>query len=107
MLHTDPIDKQKLPMKEPRSILLKMYQGIKINWKKQISVLPDKVLDQALAQLEEYYKPKLETSIILPEIEKAHTYASENAEVYRAYDAGQKRYKERIEKLYITNQLRK
>jgi len=25
----------------------------------------------------------------LPEVEKAHTYGSENADVYRAYDAGQ------------------
>jgi len=30
------------------------------------------------------------------EIEKAHTYASENADIYRAHDAGQEQMKERI-----------
>jgi len=40
----------------------------------------------------------------IPEIEKAHTYASENADIYRAYDKGQKDYKIRIEK-YIKQEL--
>ena|SRR3990167_7044284 len=32
----------------------------------------------------------------LPREEKAHTYSSENADIYRAYDKGQKDYKEII-----------
>ena len=30
------------------------------------------------------------------DIDKAHTYASENADVYRAYDAGQENFKKKI-----------
>jgi len=29
----------------------------------------------------------------MPPIEKAHTYASENAEIYRAFDEGQRYYR--------------
>ena len=28
--------------------------------------------------------------------EKAHTYASENADIYRAYDAGQEKFKQKV-----------
>lgn len=32
----------------------------------------------------------------LPLIDKAHTYASENADEYRAYEAGQEDYKKKV-----------
>ena len=50
-----------------------------------------------IANLTHSREQKLIEKVIeaLPEIEKAHTYASENAEVYRAYDKGQEDYKKR------------
>lgn len=35
----------------------------------------------------------------LPEIDKAHTYSSENAEIYRAFDDGQGAYQKRVRSL--------
>ena len=44
---------------------------------------------------------KLSDLIKLPEIAKAHTYASENAEDYRIYDGGQTAYKNKLANMEI------
>lgn len=52
----------------------------------------DAIIDQAIQQERE----RLVVEIKKVEIERAHTYASENADVYRAYDSGQEAMKNRI-----------
>lgn len=59
--------------------------------------------EQAIENLNKYVSQsldRLQASIVesLPPLTKAHTYASENSEVCRAYDNGQKDYYQ-IEKL--------
>jgi len=39
---------------EVKKILLRMFQGAKVNWKKNIIVLPDKVLEKAVFQLKAF-----------------------------------------------------
>ena len=41
-------------------------------------------------------KSEIKEAIESVEIDKAHTYASENAEIYRAYENGQEAMKEKI-----------
>jgi len=47
-------------------------------------------------QVETYLKSELSKEIEKIKVEKSHTYASENADIYRAYDAGQEAMKKRI-----------
>ena len=42
-----------------REIILQMFQGSEVDWKKQIMWLPDKVLDQALSKLQALMEDKL------------------------------------------------
>jgi len=49
-------------------------------------------LDKAIDALEFLEK----AGKILPPTEKAHTYASENADIYRAFDRGQEHYKQMV-----------
>jgi len=39
----------------------------------------------------------------MPKVEKAHTYASENAEVYRAFDRGQEDMQKRCHQAFVEN----
>ena len=54
------------------------------------------ILDRNIGALNTQALADLKKAVVegLPEIQKSHTYGSENAEVYRAYDAGQKAYKQ-------------
>lgn len=56
-----------------------------------------KSLSQAISYGEAKMREEVEKG--LPNIEKAHTYASENADIYRAYDRGQESYQSKVKSL--------
>ena len=57
-------------------------------WEEKIKSL----LSQQEAKIKREWLEEIENT----PIEKAHTYASENADIYRAYDRGQQRFKDTI-----------
>ncbi len=60
----------------------------------------DTLIEQTYKQAEKDIVGKIEKVLI----ERAHTYGSENAHVYRAYDRGQEDMKRRIIKTLTPNQ---
>lgn len=51
---------------------------------------------QALSKQDHISRESIKEAIKNCPIDKAHTYSSENADIYRAYDNGQENYKEKI-----------
>ena len=54
------------------------------------------LLAQSRLRAREERDGEIREAVLAIEIEKAHTYSSENADIYRAHDAGQKQMKSRI-----------
>jgi hypothetical protein len=89
-------------MKSPNEVKLAILEEFKREYRKAYKdIFDESILSQGNPWFEDFLSQsldRLQASIVesLPPLTKTHTYSSENSEVYRAYENGQKDYYQEV-----------